>query len=255
MFETRNLSVGYGEKTILRDINLSISEDDITVLIGANGCGKSTLLGALAGLLPAQSGEVLLAGKPLSDWSRRAIAQHIAVLAQSPQAPEGLTVWQLVEHGQFAQKRLFERGNPDDVRWALAQTGMESFADRPFDGLSGGEKQRVWIALALVQKPRMLLLDEPTSYLDMGHQIDVLNLLAKLQREQGIGILMVLHDINQASLYADRIIALKGAKVLADAAPRDVISAAFVKALVNADVTIMHDHSGNHPYCLPLGRI
>lgn len=255
MFEARNLAVGYGHRTVLRHINLSISKDDITALIGANGCGKSSLLNTLAGLLPAQAGEVIIAGKPLPNWSRRAIAQHIAVLSQSPQSPEGLTVAQLVEHGQFAQKRLFERGNPDDVQWALEMTGMERFAERPFDGLSGGEKQRVWIALALVQKPQMLLLDEPTSYLDMGHQIDVLNLLVKLQREQCIGILMVLHDVNQASLYADRIIALKDAGVLADAAPRDVISAAFVKELLNADVTVMSDCTGNHPYCLPAGRL
>lgn len=255
MFETRNMSVGYGGKTVLRDINLTISSDEITVLIGANGCGKSTLLKALSGLESLQAGEAYLDGKPLTKWSRRAVAQRIAVLVQSPQAPAGLTVAQLVEHGQFAQKRLFARGNPDDVFCALDQTGMLPHADRYFDGLSGGEQQRVWIALALVQKPRMLLLDEPTSYLDMGYQIEVLNLLSRLRREQGIGILMVLHDINQASQYADRIIALKDGGVLADAPPREVITAKFIKSLVNADVTVLQDHSGDHPYCVPLGRL
>ncbi|SMR83536.1 iron complex transport system ATP-binding protein [Aliiroseovarius halocynthiae] len=255
MIEARNISVRYGDTAILHDISLTISAHEITTLIGANGCGKSTLLKALSGLHPVKTGEVLLSGHPLSDWSRKEIARQIAVLSQSPQAPEGLSVAQLVEHGQFSQKSLFSRGNLADVHWALEQTGMEDHADRPFDDLSGGEKQRVWISLALIQKPQMLLLDEPTSYLDLGHQIDLLNLLIRLQKDQGIGILMVLHDINQASFYADRLIALKDGHVYADAAPHDVISSELVKSLLNADVTVMQDQSGNHPYCVPFGRI
>ncbi len=255
MLEARNLSVGYADKTILEDISVLIAKEDISVLVGANGSGKSTLLKALAGLHPLKAGQVHLDGEVLHHLPRREVASKIAVLSQSPQAPEGLTVYQLVEHGQFAQRRFFEAPDPDGVMAALDFTGMSTYAHRPFEALSGGEQQRVWISLALAQKPQMLLLDEPTSYLDMGHQIDVLELLKRLHREQGIGMLMVLHDINHASLYADRIMAIREGAILADGAPSEIVTSELVRALFGAEVSVLSDPTGQHPYCVPKGRL
>lgn len=254
MLECHNLSAGHHGTPVLTGLNLSIPQDGITALVGANGCGKSTLLKTLAGLLPPLSGEILLEGQRLDRLPRRQIASRIAVLSQFPQAPEGLSVAQLVEHGRFARRGFFERGNGREVMAALEQTGIAHKADHPFHRLSGGERQRAWISLALAQKPQMLLLDEPTSYLDMGCQIEILDLLRKL-RSEGIGIVMVLHDINQASHYADRIIALQGGNVYADGPPTQVVSPQMILDLFCARVRMIEPGEAKRPYVVAEGRL
>lgn len=260
MITAQSISVGYGNRQVLRQIDLHLHEGEVCALIGANGSGKSTLLRALAGLHPVQGGSVLLSGQPMTGLSRRAIARKIAVLTQSPTGPEGVSVAQLVAHGLFARQGLFGRSihrhdRQQAIEQALIRTGMLDHADRPFTALSGGEQQRVWIALTLAQSPRMLLLDEPTSFLDMGHQLETLDLLRRLQRADGIGVVMVLHDINQASFFADRIIALKDGGVVADGPPAQVMTANLVETLYGAHVTVLHDATGRHPYCIPQGRL
>lgn len=254
MLECHNLSVGHGGSPVLTGLDLSIPQDGITALVGANGCGKSTLLKTLAGLLSPLHGEVFLEGQSLDRVPRRQIASRIAVLSQFPQAPEGLSVAQLVEHGRFARRGFFERGNSTQVMAALEQTGIAHKADHPFHRLSGGERQRAWISLALAQKPQMLLLDEPTSYLDMGCQIEILDLLRKL-RTKGIGIVMVLHDINQASHYADRIIALKGGGIYADGPPAQVVTSQMVLDLFRARVQMIGTSKTKRPYVVAEGRL
>lgn len=259
MLEARKLSVGYGGRKVLSDIDLRINEGEICALIGANGCGKSTLLRAMAGLQPISAGSVLLSEQNMAKIPRRAVARQIALMTQSPTGPDGLTVAQIVAHGLFARRGMFGRSDTmldqHVVSEALDQTGLLSFADRPFDVLSGGERQRVWIALALAQQPRLLMLDEPTSYLDMGHQHEVLSLLRDLKDQRGIGIVMVLHDINHASWFADRIVALKDQRIVADGDPADVVTADLVLSLFGARVTVMQDRGGVHPYCMAQGRL
>lgn len=261
MLESRGLSVGYDpRRSILSGIDLSLPEGEICALIGANGCGKSTLLRALAGVQRITAGDVLVSGRSITTLPRRDIARQIALMTQSPTGPEGLTVTQLVSHGLFARHGLLSRpdraGDARIVAQALDQTGLTSFAHRPFDALSGGERQRVWIALALAQQPRMLLLDEPTSYLDMGHQQDVLHLLCDLRDQRGLGIVMVLHDINHASGFADRIIALQGGGILVQGTPADTVSPDLVYKLFGARVAVLPGTGGTRPYCIPeAGRV
>ena len=255
MIEASSISVGYGSRDVLTDISLTVSSASITALIGPNGCGKSTLLKSLAGLHQVHEGEVRLKDRPIGQWSRKSIAREIAFLAQSPEAPDGVTVAQLVEHGGFARSGMFRGVDRASILDALEMTGMKDYADRPFRALSGGERQRAWIALTLFQEAEMLLLDEPTSYLDMGHQVEILDLLMNLKNDQGIGIVMVLHDINQASQYADRIIALKDGTVQADGTPKEIISAELVQRLYGAQVSILPDPTGCRPFCVPRGRV
>lgn len=258
MLEAKGLTLRYGSRTILDNISFCAERGEICALIGANGSGKSSLLHALAGLKGTSSGEVALAGRPIGTYSRREIARQIALLPQSPRAPEGFSVAQLVSHGLFAQHGLFARSRvahaKQVVSQALEQTGLTDFSDRPFDSLSGGEQQRVWIAMTLAQQPRLLLLDEPTSYLDMGHQLEVLSLLRGLVKQSGMGVLMVLHDINHASLFADRIVALNACRIVADGAPAEVVTADLVHNLFGARVTVLRDVNCPTPYCIPCGQ-
>ncbi|MDA5558702.1 ABC transporter ATP-binding protein [Shimia sp. MMG029] len=259
MLEARGLSIGYGRRDILSGIDLHLKEGEICVLIGANGCGKSTLLRTLAGLETPSKGSVHLSGSPINKLSRREIARKIAVMTQSPTGPEGLTIAQLVIHGLFARKGLFGGSETAEdrrvVQDALEQTGLSNFADRRFDALSGGERQRVWIALALAQQPRLLLLDEPTSYLDMGHQQEILTLLCDLRDQRGLGIAMVLHDINHAIWFADHIVALKDRRIIAQGHPAEVVTPELVYALYGARVSLLSDPTDMRPYCVPEGRI
>ncbi|MEM9348741.1 MAG: ABC transporter ATP-binding protein [Pseudomonadota bacterium] len=237
MIEAQNLSLEYGNKTVLRSLNLSFSPGEITVLIGANGCGKSTLLRALAGLQVPSDGEVLLNGRLISVLARKEIAKEIGYLSQSPQAPEGITVRQLVEHGAFARSPLFRRPDPRDIDQALDRVNLLAFAERPFDSLSGGERQRAWIALVLLQSPKMLLLDEPTSFLDLGYRVDILRLIEELKAERGLGVIMVLHDMNEVLRFADRVVALHSGRVLRDGG-KDVIDPGLLETLFQAEVSL-----------------
>jgi len=251
MIEAQNLSVAYEKRLILRDIDLRFEANSVTALVGPNGCGKSTLLRTLASLHKPQSGQVLLQDRPLHGLKRKTIAQKIAYMAQSPQAPEGLSVRQLVEHGAFARRRFFKRQDQEEVNDLLAACGLSQFAERPFAEMSGGEQQRAWIAMSLLQKASFLLLDEPTSSLDLGYQINILRLVEKLRKIQKFGVIMVLHDINQASHFADRIVALKDGIVLSEGPPDHVISSELIHTLYGADVTILRHPTSAGVTCVP----
>jgi len=251
MIEAQNLSVAYENRLILRDINLHFAANSVTALVGPNGCGKSTLLKTLAGLHKPQSGQVLLQDHPLQALKRKAIAQKIAYMAQAPQAPEGLTVRQLVEHGAFARRRLFKRQDHEEVNELLAACGLSPLAERPFAEMSGGEQQRAWIAMCLLQKASFLLLDEPTSCLDLGYQINILQLVEKLRKIQHFGVIMVLHDINQASHFANRIVALKDGSVVSEGAPHEVVSNSLIQTLYDAEVTVQTHPKTASITCVP----
>lgn len=254
---TQEASWGYKDQVIIPPLDLMLETDKITGIIGPNGCGKSTLLRGLTGLLKGISGYVELDGKHLQDWTRKAFAKRIAVLAQSPSAPDGLTVRQLVEHGRFPHQGLFGQSQKEDreiVDWALSVVRLSHMQERVFQSLSGGERQRGWVALALVQKTDMLFLDEPTTFLDIGHQLEILELLQQLNQDLGLGIAMVLHDINHASMYADRIIAMKEGTIQADGPANSVINEQLVKHLFNTHARIIEvDHNGSVvPFSIPL---
>ena len=244
---------------VVPEVSLTLQEGEITCLIGPNGCGKSTLLKALAGLLPPASGQVFLDNRPLPHWSRKAMARRMTLLPQNPVAPDDLSVYQLVSHGRFAWQGLFGRMTQQDleaVEQALHLTGMDQLRHRSFNTLSGGERQRGWIALALAQQADILLLDEPTTYLDIGHQLEVLELLAQLNREHQRTIVMVLHDINQASQYSDRILAMQQGRIIADDSPVNAITPEMMQQVFGIQVELMLRQQGDKtwPYGLPVGR-
>ncbi|AGK50266.1 putative siderophore transport system ATP-binding protein YusV [Burkholderia thailandensis MSMB121] len=251
-----NLSLGYGPRRIVDSLSLSIESGRITVLLGPNGSGKSTLLRALAGLLAPRGGDALLDDVSLRQWPRRKLARRVAFLAQAQDIPSGLTVQELVRHGRFAY-RTWLRGETDDdreaVEWALEMTGLVTMRDRSLVALSGGERQRVWIAMALAQRADILLLDEPTTYLDLGHQLDVMQTLRRLNEEFGLTLVMSLHDLNQAMRFADRAIVMRDGRLVADGAPVDVLTPAFVADVFHVRSERLHGASDGVPVCHPLG--
>ena len=254
---TQDLVLGYQNQRVIPAANIVIEEGDLVSLVGPNGCGKSTLLGGLGGLLKPISGQVSLAGQCLSKWQQKALARYIALLPQSPSAPDSISVAQLVRHGRYPHQGLLGLNSQDDVdavEWALEMTGTIVLRDRNFSTLSGGEKQRVWIAMALAQQSKIILLDEPTTYLDVGHQLDVLNLLVELNQKHRLTVVMVLHDINHASQYSDRIIAMHNGKVIADGKPVDVVTERLLDELFAIEVELIQRREGHrcYPYCLPL---
>lgn len=255
--ETRNLTLTYGDTIIIDDLHLQIPKGKITVLIGANGCGKSTLLRSLARLLKPKSGTILLDGEEIAKSSTKEIAKRLAILPQSPVAPEGLTVLQLVKQGRYPHQSWLKQWSIEDeriVNRALAQTQVEAFKDRSVDSLSGGQRQRAWIAMTLAQGTATLLLDEPTTYLDMTHQIEVLDILFDLNQKEQSTIVMVLHDLNLACRYADHIIALQNKKVVAQGKPEEIITAKLVKDVFSLDSVIIPDPVYGTPLCIPHGK-
>lgn len=253
LLEATELHFAHGQNTILTGVSLRLDPRQITAILGPNGCGKSTLLSLLCGQRAPDRGSVTLNDKLLARWGHKPLARALAMLPQSPDAPADILVRDLVAHGRFAHRRpLAPLGTADHeaISEALDQAGVMHLADAAFHVLSGGERQRVWIALALAQTPRWLLLDEPTSYLDLGHQYQVLDVLRQLNRTRGLGLAMVLHDVNHAALFADRIIALKDGGVLADGAPRAVLDEVLISELYGLDARILSTESG--PICVPV---
>ncbi|MGL1920227.1 MAG: ABC transporter ATP-binding protein [Hyphomicrobiales bacterium] len=253
----KNITLSYQRHEIITNLDLEINPNEITAIIGPNGCGKSTLLRGLTCLLAPAEGEVTLDGKPTQQWAKKTLAKRIAILPQNPSAPEGLTVKQLVEHGRFAHQGLFSKPTLEDVEivnWAMQQTSVIDYQARLFSTLSGGERQRAWIALALAQKAKILFLDEPTTFLDIGHQLEVMELLKELNQSHNIGIVMVLHDINQAGNYADRLIAMKQGCIVADGKAQEIITPELIKKLFNATTKIInYEHDGQQKsYCIPV---
>ncbi|WP_309122844.1 ABC transporter ATP-binding protein [Paenibacillus sp.] len=252
--QTEGLHIGYGGVPIVEDLNLLLPDGRVTALVGANGSGKSTILKAMSRILKPSAGRVLLDGKTIERHSTRDVARQLAILPQQPVAPEGLTVEELVSFGRFPHQRGLGAMNAEDkkaIRRALAVTGMESFADRSVDQLSGGQRQRTWIAMAIAQETELLFLDEPTTFLDMAHQLEVLQLLRRLNREEGRTIVMVVHDLNHASLYADHVVAIQRGRIVLQGAPADVITQAMLREVFGVDAEIVVDPRSGMPVCLP----
>lgn len=254
--EAKSLTLGYGGAPIIDLLDLQIPQRRITVLIGKNGCGKSTLLRSLARLLKPVGGSVLLDGKDIYSQPTKDVAKRLSILPQGPVAPEGLTVQQLVKQGRYPHQTWLKQWSREDeeaVGRALEATGMTALADRPVDALSGGQRQRAWIAMTLAQETGVILLDEPTTYLDMTHQIEVLELLEELNERQGRTIVMVLHDINLACRYAHHIVAVSSGEVYAEGAPSDIMSEALIRDVFAMDCRLMTDPIYGTPMCIPIG--
>lgn len=256
--QTRSLTLSYGnELPIIDNLNLKIPQGEITVFVGSNGCGKSTLLRSIARLLKPQKGAVLLDGKDIKKLSTKEVAKTLAILPQGPQAPEGLTVLQLVKQGRYPYQNWLKHWSKDDelmVNKALKDTKMKDLANRPVDSLSGGQRQRAWIAMSLAQETDILLLDEPTTYLDMTHQIDILDMLFELNEREQRTIVMVLHDLNIASRYAHNIVAVHNKNVYTQGKPEDIITCEMVRVVFGMECEIMIDPLFGTPLCIPHGR-
>jgi len=252
-----SLSLGYEKKTIIQSLDLAIKPNQITVLVGGNGCGKSTLLKAFARLLTPSAGHILLNGSDIHSLSGKEVARKLAILPQSPVAPEGLTVEQLVRQGRYPYQNWLQSWTEDDERLvhkALSDTNMTELSARSIETLSGGQRQRAWIAMALAQDTDILLLDEPTTYLDLTHQIEILDLLFELNQNQKTTILMVLHDLNLAARYAHNMIAIKDGTVFCQGAPENILKRDMVKAVFDMECHITKDPLFDTPMCIPYGK-
>ncbi|MBD2845496.1 ABC transporter ATP-binding protein [Paenibacillus sp. IB182496] len=257
VLEASHLTVAYGDKPIVQDLNLTIPQGRITVFIGSNGCGKSTLLRTVARLLKPVEGAVLLDGRDIASMATKEVARQLAILPQGPSAPEGLTVRQLVRQGRYPHQSWLKQWSAEDERMvqaALQATRMEALADRAVDALSGGQRQRAWIAMTLAQGTGTLLLDEPTTYLDLTHQIEILDMLDELNAAERRTIVMVLHDLNLAARYADHIVAVREGRLYAEGPPEDVMTAATVEQVFGLSCRIVNDPCYGTPMCIPLGR-
>ncbi|MBB6446169.1 ABC transporter ATP-binding protein [Bacillus benzoevorans] len=255
--ETEKLTLAYGDAIIIDELDLSIPKGEITVFIGGNGCGKSTLLRSIARLLKPKTGAVLLEGKAIAKMQTKEVARQMAILPQSPTAPEGLTVLQLVKQGRYPYQTWLKQWSEEDERkvdQALAATGIENLKDRPVDSLSGGQRQRAWIAMTLAQDTEIILLDEPTTYLDMTHQIEILDLLFELNEKESRTIVMVLHDLNLACRYAHHIVAIKDGKIFAQGKPEYEINSNLVKKVFDMECEITFDPLFGTPLCIPYGK-
>ncbi|NIK69789.1 MULTISPECIES: ABC transporter ATP-binding protein [unclassified Paenibacillus] len=257
MLEAKGISLSYGGASIFEQLNLSIPDGKITVLIGSNGCGKSTLLRALSKLLKPTKGEVMLNGKDLSSMPAKTAAKQLSLLPQGPVAPEGLTVLQLVKQGRYPYQTWLQQWSKQDeeaVQSAMRATGIEELAERSVSSLSGGQRQRAWIAMTLAQQTGIILLDEPTTYLDLTHQIEVLDLLQEMNERDGRTIVMVLHDINLACRYADHIAAVKNGAIYAQGSPSEIVDASMIEDVFHLKCDVISDPLYDTPMIVPHGR-
>ncbi|KQL37059.1 ABC transporter ATP-binding protein [Psychrobacillus sp. FJAT-21963] len=250
---TDDLSIGYGDRLIVKELSVEIPDQKITTIIGPNGCGKSTLLKAITRIISHQSGAIVLDGKSVSKENTKNLAKKLAILPQTPESAAGLTVGELVSYGRFPYQTGFGRLSKKDfevIDWALRVTGTSVFKHYPVDALSGGQRQRVWIAMALAQETEIIFLDEPTTYLDMAHQLEVLELLQKLNKEEKRTIVMVLHDLNQAARFADYIIALKAGQIVKAGSCNEVITEKVLQNVFQIDAEIGIDPRTSKPMCI-----
>ena len=242
VFTVKDLSFAYGKHEVLKGLDMTICEGTITTLIGANGCGKSTLFNLMTRNLKPDAGSITLYGKNVAESRLKEFAKQVAIVHQYNTAPSDLSVEKLVGYGRTPYHTMGLSPNPEEdekkVQWALEITNTMKLKDKPVAELSGGQKQRVWIAMALAQDTKVLFLDEPTTYLDVRYQLDILRLIKKLNREYGITVIMVLHDINQSLYYSDEIVAMKDGKIIAHGLPEEIITTELVKAVYDVDLHI-----------------
>ncbi len=257
VLKAEHLKTGYGDKVIIEDMCLTIPDHKITVIIGSNGCGKSTLLKTFARLLPPMQGEITLDNKNYKEYQSKKLAQIIGLLPQSPLVPEGIKVSDLIARGRFPYQEPFRGMSKEDfaaVDEAMEMMGITEFEDRNVDELSGGQRQRVWIAMALAQETDILFLDEPTTYLDITYQVEILDLLTDLNRRRKTTIVMVLHDINLSARYADYLFALKNGKLVAEGTPEEIVSEELIHNVFRLDSYVTKDPVSGSPFIVPMGR-
>ncbi|MFB4422799.1 ABC transporter ATP-binding protein [Streptomyces sp. QL37] len=255
----RALTLAYDERTVVRELDLAVPDGCVTVIVGPNACGKSTTLRALGRLLKPAGGSVLLDGTELSRIPTRTIAQSVGLLPQTPVAPEAITVSDLVARGRQPHQRWWQQWSDADERAvteAMERTDVTALGDRPVDELSGGQRQRVWIAMALAQDTDLLLLDEPTTYLDIAHQVEVLDLVRRLAApaadgSRGRTVVTVLHDLNQAARYADHLVAMKAGRIVAEGRPGDVVTAELVREVFGLEAVVVPDPVTGSPLVVP----
>ena len=249
-----SVTVGYGDRPVVHDLTLGIPDGRVTTIVGPNGCGKSTLLRTMARLLRPVRGDVLLDGVPMSATPTREVARRLALLPQSPVAPDGLLVRDLVGRGRHPHQRWFRQWSTEDeavVEEALAMTGTGDLRDRPLDQLSGGQRQRAWIAMTLAQDTDLLLLDEPTTYLDLAHQVEVLDLVVRLNRERGRTVVMVLHDLNLAARYSDLVVAMSAGRVACTGGPAEVFTPQRLLEVFGLEADVLPDPRTGLPIVVP----
>ncbi|MCX4777470.1 ABC transporter ATP-binding protein [Streptomyces sp. NBC_01264] len=253
-----NVTLGYDQRVIAENLSVEIPDHSFTVIVGPNACGKSTLLRALSRMLRPTVGRVLLDGQAIGSLPAKKVARTLGLLPQSSIAPDGITVSDLVARGRYPHQGLLRQWSAQDeriVNESMASTGVAELADRAVDELSGGQRQRVWIAMALAQQTPLLLLDEPTTYLDIQHQIEVLNLCADLHEEQGRTLVAVLHDLNHAARYATHLIAMRDGKVVAEGPPAEVVTAELVERVFGLRCQVIADPETGTPLVVPAARV
>ena len=255
--QARRVVLGYDDRVVVDGVDLAVPYGQVTAVVGPNGCGKSTLLRGLARLLAPRSGAVLLDGRDLHRTPTREVARRLGLLPQTPVAPDGVTVGDLVARGRAPHQRWWQQWSADDeraVQAAMVATDTAHLAERLVDELSGGQRQRVWLALALAQETDVLLLDEPTTYLDLAHQVDVLELVAHLEASQGRTTVMVLHDLNHAARYAGHLVAMKEGRVVAAGAPQEVLTEELVADVFGLACAVVPCPVSGRPLVVPQGR-
>lgn len=255
----KDLSVAYENNLIIEKMNLSIPKGKISIIIGGNGCGKSTLLKTIARINKPLQGEILINGRNIKTVKEKEIAKEAAFLPQGPICPSGLTVKELVSYGRFPHQKMIgglKRHDKEVIEWAIKETGLSEFADREIENLSGGQRQRAWIAMVLAQETEIIMLDEPTTYLDLSYQLEVLEILERLNKEKKITVVIVLHEINNAFRFADYIIGLKNGKVICEGRPLEVITKETLKTIYGIDANLIKSEAGEYPVCVEyeLGR-
>jgi ABC-type cobalamin/Fe3+-siderophores transport system ATPase subunit len=250
----KGITIGYDRRVIARELSVDIPERSFTVIVGPNACGKSTLLRALSRLLKPSVGEVLLDGRTIHSYRAREVAQRLGLLPQTSLAPDGITVADLVARGRYPHQKLLQQWSEADeaaVTEAMAATRIEPLAARLVDELSGGQRQRVWVAMVLAQQTPILLLDEPTTFLDIAHQIELLDLLRQLNRSRGHTVVAVLHDLNQACRYASHLIAMRDGAIIAEGRPADIVTAELVEATFGIACVVIDDPISHTPLVIP----
>lgn len=253
-FYAQSVDICYGKRRIVEDLSFEIPEKKITALIGANGSGKSTILKTMCRIMAPTAGQVILDGKEIHRQSTKELARKLSILPQNPESPEGLTVEELVAYGRSPHKSGYGRLNDEDekiVAWALDVTSMTEFADRPLDQLSGGQRQRAWIAMCIAQNTDIVFLDEPTTFLDISYQLEIMKLLKLLNEQYGKTIVMVVHDLNQAAQFADQIVAIRSGKIVSEGVPAEVITAENCKKVFGVLADITTDPRTGKPLCIP----